>query len=138
MKRKYLSFALYYAAASMVFGVFYREFTKFNGFSGVTSLGKAHGHLMMLGTFLYLIIAIVAVNADIEKEKNFNLFMKLYNIGLPLTAVMMAVRGITQVLNMSLSNSISAMISGIAGIGHILTGIGLILLILAMKKTARD
>jgi hypothetical protein len=31
-----------------------------------------------------------------------------------------------------------AMISGIAGIGHILTGVGLVLLLLAMKKTAVD
>ncbi|MCH4207437.1 MAG: DUF2871 domain-containing protein [Solobacterium sp.] len=138
MKKKYLNLALYYAIAAMVFGVFYREFTKWNSYTGVTMLGKAHGHLMILGTFLFLIISIAAVKAPFEKEKNFSLFMKLYNIGLPLTAIMMAVRGITQVLNISLSTGMDAMISGIAGIGHILTGVGLVLLLLAMKKTAVD
>ena len=138
MKKKYVNLALYYAIAAMIFGVFYREFTKFTQYTGVTSLGKAHGHLLLLGTFLYLMIALIAANTDVEKEKKFDLFLKLYNIGLPLTAIMMAARGITQVLNMILSSGISAMISGIAGIGHILTGVGLVLLILAIKNTARD
>ena len=31
-----------------------------------------------------------------------------------------------------------ASISGIAGIGHILTGVGIILLLVSLKKTAKD
>lgn len=38
--KKYLKFSLIYAIAAMVAGVFYREFTKFNGFTGATMLGK--------------------------------------------------------------------------------------------------
>lgn len=49
---------------------------------------------------------------------------------------MMMVRGITQVLNISLSNAGNAAISGIAGIGHILTGVGIILLLVSLKKIA--
>ncbi len=60
--------------------------------------------------------------------------MWVYNMGVPLTAVMLAVRGVTQVLGLSLSAGASASISGIAGIGHILTGVGMILLILSLKK----
>ena len=37
--KKYLNFSLAYAVAAMAGGVFYREFTKFNGFDGVTALG---------------------------------------------------------------------------------------------------
>ena len=59
--------------------------------------------------------------------------MWVYNMGVPLTAVMLAVRGVTQVLGLSLSAGASS-ISGIAGIGHILTGVGMILLILSLKK----
>mgnify|MGYP002074530401 FL=1 len=60
--------------------------------------------------------------------------MWVYNMGVPLTAVMLAVRGVTQVLGLSLSAGASASISGIAGIGHILTSVGIILLILSLKK----
>ena len=38
-----------YAISAMVGGVFYREFTKFNDFEGITMLGKVHTHLFLLG-----------------------------------------------------------------------------------------
>ena len=67
--------------------------------------------------------------------KSFRVFMWIYNIGVPLTAVMMLVRGVTQVLGLSLSSALSASILGIAGIGHILTGVGIVLLLISLKKT---
>ena len=57
-------------------------------------------------------------------------------IGVPLTAVMLLVRGVTQVLGLDLTVSASAALSGIAGIGHVLTGIGIILLLVSLKKMA--
>lgn len=51
---------------------------------------------------------------------------------------MMVIRGITQVLNISLSTAANAAISGIAGIGHILTGVGIILLLVSLKKAAEN
>ena len=50
----------------------------------------------------------------------------------------MVVHGITQVLNISLSAAANASISGIAGIGHIMTGVGIILLLVSLKKTAES
>ena len=47
--KKYLNISLVYGIAAMVGGVFYREFTKWNGFTGVTALGKVHAHLFLLG-----------------------------------------------------------------------------------------
>ena len=122
----------------MAGGVFYRNFTKFNGFTGVTALGKVHVHLFVLGMLVFLLVALFAGRMDLAGQKTFRLFLRLYNIGLPLTAVMMAVRGVTQVLGLSLSRGASASISGIAGIGHILTGVGLVLLLTALKKAAKD
>ncbi|MGE9964719.1 DUF2871 family protein [Bariatricus sp. HCP28S3_E4] len=72
---------------------------------------------------------------ELQKVKSFRVFMWIYNIGVPLTAVMMLVRGVTQVLGLSLSSALSASISGIAGIGHILTGVGIVLLLISLKKT---
>lgn len=40
MKKKYFNLALIYATAAMIGGVFYREFTKWNGFTGATALGR--------------------------------------------------------------------------------------------------
>ena len=136
--KKYLNLSLAYAVAAMAGGVFYREFTKLNGFSDVTALGKVHTHLFLLGTVVFLLVALFAAQGDLTKQKTFRVFLCLYNVGVPLTAVMMAVRGVTQVLGMSLSTGASASISGIAGIGHILTGVGLVLLLVALRRAAKD
>ena len=49
---------------------------------------------------------------------------------------MLAVRGVLQVLGTPLSAGADAAISGIAGIGHILLGAGLVLLVLALRRAA--
>ena len=132
--KKYLNISLVYAVAAMAGGVFYREFTKFNQFTGVTALGKVHTHLFLLGMVVFLLVALFADRLALEKQKSFSTFMTVYNTGVPLTSVMLLVRGITQVLGLSLSKGASAAISGIAGIGHILTGVGIVLLLLALRK----
>lgn len=134
--KKYLNIALIYAVSAMAGGIFYREFTKLNGFIEVTVLGKVHTHLFLLGMIIFLLAALFARNNDMKDVKTFKAFMWIYNIGVPLTAIMMLTRGITQVLGMSLSSAASAAISGIAGIGHVLTGVGIILLIVSLKKIA--
>ena len=132
--KKYLNISLIYAIAAMAGGVFYREFTKFNNYTEATALGKVHTHLFLLGMVIFLLTALFASRYHLEEIKTFRTFMWVYNMGVPLTALMLAVRGVTQVLGLSLSAGASASISGIAGIGHILTGVGMILLILSLKK----
>ncbi|MCI8722853.1 MAG: DUF2871 domain-containing protein [Ruminococcus sp.] len=134
--KKYLNISLVYAIAAMAGGVFYREFTKFQGYTGVTALGKVHAHLFLLGMLVFLVAALYAARYDLETVKTFRAFLWTYNLGVPLTAVMLLVRGVTQVMGMNLSAAADASISGIAGIGHILTGTGIILLILSLKKLA--
>ena len=137
MKRD-LNISLIYAIAAMVGGVFYREFTKFNHYSGVTVLGKVHAHLFLLGMLVYLVIALYAAHGDPAASRTFRAFLWCYNIGVPLTALMMLVRGVTEVLGMELSAGASASISGIAGIGHILTGVGVVLLLTSLRKQAKN
>lgn len=134
--KKCINISLIYAVAAMVGGVFYREFTKFNGFTGATALGKVHVHLFVLGMAVFLITALFADRRDLSRLRTYRAFLVIYNIGVPLTAVMLLVRGVTQVLGLSLSSGASAAISGIAGIGHILTGAGIILLLITLKKAA--
>lgn len=134
--KKYLNLAMGYAIAAMAGGVFYREFTKLNHFSGITMLSKVHAHLFMLGMMVFLLVALFSRQMDLEKEKSFRRFFLIYNIGLPLTVLMMLVRGIIQVKETPLSAGADAAISGIAGIGHILLSIGLLLLLVTLKRAA--
>lgn len=134
--RKCLDFSLTYAVTAMVCGVFYREFTKYQDFTGVTALGKVHAHLFLLGMVMFLIVALFAMHWNLDGQKKFRWFLRTYNIGVPLTAAMLLVRGVTQVLGLTLTTGASAAMSGIAGIGHILTGAGILLLLLSLKKLA--
>lgn len=59
----------------------------------------------------------------------------VYHAGLNLTAVMLMVRGVTQVLGTALSSGMDAAISGMAGIGHILLGVSLVLLLLQIRRS---
>lgn len=135
--KKYIDIALIYAIAAMIGGVFYREFTKLNGFTGETMLSKVHAHLFLLGMVIFLIVALFSTIKDLENEKHFKRFMKIYNIGVPLTVIMMLVRGVTQVLSTPMSKGLDASISGIAGIGHILAGLGIIFLLLSLRKISK-
>ncbi|MGN1042797.1 MAG: DUF2871 domain-containing protein [Christensenellales bacterium] len=135
--KKYLNAALIYAAAALAGGVFYREFTKFNGFEGVTALGKVHPHLFILGMLVFIVIALFAAHNELEKIKLFRVFLIVYNSGVVISTITLLARGITEVLGTTMTNGANAAISGVAGIGHVLVGAGIILLILALKKTAK-
>lgn len=104
----------------------------------MTALGKVHTHLFLLGMLVFLVVALYAAHNNLGKNKTFRVFLWTYNIGVPLTAVMLLVRGVTQVLELSLSSGASAAISGIAGIGHILTGVGIITLLVSLRKLAKN
>ena len=51
-----------------------------------------------------------------------------------MTAVMLLVCGETQVLGMTLSSGNSSSISGMAGIGHLFTGVGILMLLRTLRK----
>lgn len=51
---------------------------------------------------------------------------------------MLYTRGINEVLNNALSKGASASISGVAGIGHILLGTGIILLLISLIKENKE
>lgn len=131
--KRYMNSALLYAILAMAGGVFYREFTKFNGFTARTTLSVVHTHYFLLGLVFFLLLVVLEKNLSFTGAKTGRVLM-IYHIGLNLTAVMLAVRGVTQVLGLTLSSGMDAAISGIAGIGHILLGVSLVLLLLQIKR----
>ena len=133
--KKILNTSMVYFILAAAAGVFYREFTKFNGYTGETALSYVHTHLFVLGMFAFLIIALfVCQKPELFEQSTFKKFFILYNISLPFMAVMLLVRGIVQVQGTELTKAADAMISGFAGISHILIGIAVLVLFRSLKK----
>lgn len=122
-----------YLAAGLLSGLFYREFTKMNDFPAgqFTQLGVAHTHLLALGFMTSLIVlALEKVFGISRSPKLFSWFFWLYNAGVVVTASMLIWHGSLTVLG----KESNAMISGIAGLGHISITAGLIVLMVALSR----
>lgn len=132
--KRYINSAFIYAIFAMIGGVFYREFTKFNNFEMKTTLSVIHTHYFMLGMMFFLLLVVLEKNFSFSNQKTGRILI-VYHIGLNLTALMFAVRGIAQVLCAGLSGGMNAAISGFAGIGHILLGTGIILLLIQIRRS---
>lgn len=135
--KKLLNTSLTYFIFAMIGGVFYREFTKYLGFNGKTTLSLLHVHLLVLGTLLFLLLTIMNKISDmkLEQENTFKKFYILHNIALPFMMIMLTIRGVVQVLAIDLSSAQNAMISGFAGISHILITISIVMMFSSLKKT---
>ncbi len=137
MKKKLVNTAAYYAVAGLFAGAFYREFTKYMGYTGVTALGKAHTHLFALGMLMFLIVTALASTTEITKSEYFDRFYFYYNIGVGLSATMIFCRGLYQVIGLD-NKILDLVISWTAGAGHVTVTIGLAFLFLSLKQKIKD
>lgn len=135
--KRYINAALLYAVLAIAGGVFYREFTKFNGFTAKTTLSVVHTHYFLLGMVFFLLLLLLEKNFSFTGAKTGRV-LAVYHTGLNLTAVMLLVRGVVQVRMPTISSGMSAAISGMAGIGHILLGASMVLLLLQMKRSVDE
>lgn len=135
MIKRYADLSLAYAIVAMIFGVFYREFTKFSGFSGRTNLSFLHTHYFILGMFFFLILMLTE-KAFHFSGQHMNRVLIAYQLGLNITGLGFLMRGLTQVWGTELSKGLDASISGIAGIGHIFIGVCIVLILLKIRKCA--
>ena len=131
--KKILNAAFIYMIAGVASGLFYREFTKLNGFpeGKFTQLGLVHTHLLTLG-FIVLLIALVIekVFGISRSPKLFAWFFWLYNAGVILTSGMLIWHGSLTVLGQESSK----MIAGIAGLGHMLLTAGMVMFFVALRR----
>ena len=134
MEKRYANLALVYAVTAMIFGVFYREFTKFEQFTGRTNLSVMHTHYFLLGMFFFLILMLIEKNFAFSGQKQVGVLLITYQLGLNITGLGFLMRGLTQVWGTNLSRGMDASISGIAGIGHIFMGVSLVLLLLKIRN----
>lgn len=135
--KRYIHTALLYAVLAMAGGVFYREFTRFTGYTGKTALSVVHTHYFLLGMVFFLLLLLLEKSFHFTTHKT-GPVLAVYHAGLNLTALMLAVRGVVQVLGSPLSSGLDAAISGIAGIGHILLGVSLVLVLLQIRHSVTE
>lgn len=79
MKRLMLA-SIIYAVLALVGGVFYREFTKLNGFTDFTTLSVVHTHYLMLEMVLFLLLVVVEKNFHFVDNKVLK-YLIFYHIG---------------------------------------------------------
>lgn len=131
--KRYANASLLYALIAMAGGVFYREFTKFSGFTGKTALSVVHTHYFLLGMVFFLLLLLLEKSFAFSGEKR-GCVLALYHVGLNVTGAALLVRGVAQVLALPLSRAMDASLSGVAGIGHLLLGVSMVLLLLRIRK----
>lgn len=131
--KRYANASLIYALIAMAGGVFYREFTKLNGFTGKTTLAVVHTHYFLLGMVCFLLLLLLEKAFAFSGEKT-GRTVALYHVGLNITGAALLTRGVVQVLGLTLSKGMDAGLSGIAGMGHLLLGVSLTLLLLRIRK----
>ncbi|HSN34785.1 MAG TPA: DUF2871 domain-containing protein [Arthrobacter sp.] len=129
MKKLYYA-SLTYLIAGLASGLFYREFTKANDFTGGSQLSLVHTHLLALGMLFFLAVLALDKLFNLSGRRMFNVFFWVYNAGLVLTAAMMVLSGVLAVQGIAPS----AAVAGISGLGHIGLTAGLILLFITLGK----
>lgn len=139
--KKTLKKAIIFTIIGLVLGVYFREFTKWNGFVedgaliAPTSLSFMQTHMLTLGTVMTLLFGTILNQQGLGLQSLGKRWV-FYEIGVYLTVLMMFIRGNIQVLNINLSNALDASISGLAGLSHIILGVSFILILLKLYKTA--
>lgn len=132
--RKLVNLSFFYMALGVASGLFYREFTKANDFAegGWTQLSVVHTHLLVLGFLVPLVVLLLEKAFTLSAHKKlYAWFLGTYNAGVLVTAGMMVVHGMLTVLG----KESSAMIAGIAGLGHMLLTAGMILLFIMLRRS---
>ena len=128
MKKLFYS-ASFYMILGLLFGVFYREFTKINDYSGVTQLSTLHTHTLILGMFFFLIVLTLEKVFTLSSNKNFGKWFAFYHVSLLGILATMTVRGIYQVKGMELAG-----LNHVAGLTHTLYAIAIVWFFIQLKK----
>ena len=94
--KRYIHTAIFYALMAMAGGVFYREFTKYNHYSGRTTLAFVHTHYFILGMLFFLLLMVLEKSFSFTDQRTRRV-LAAYHVGLNLPVVMLTARGILQV-----------------------------------------
>ena len=133
--KRYFNAAILYAALALAGGVFYREFTKYAGFTSRTTLGFVHTHYFVLGMVFFLLLALLEKSFSFSEKKGVRGWLIVYHTGLNLTVACLILRGLAQATETTLSAALNGSLSGISGIGHILLGSAILALLILVRRS---
>ena len=128
--RRLFNAAFLYTILGLAGGLFYRELTHINRFTGDTQLAVVHTHFLVLGMAFFLIVMLLERAFTLSESKLFNWFFWIYNAGLIWTVGFQTFNGSMTVLGTPNSSAIA----GMSGLGHILLTVALILLFIGLRS----
>lgn len=131
--KKYFNLATFYLILGLAMGVFYREFTKINGFEGKTSLSIIHTHILTFGFIFFILVLLLEKNFKLSQNKNFKKWCIFYNISLIYLVVTFTIRGTFQVLVHDFVG-----LNHISGLLHVLLSIALIWFTIICNKAIKN
>ena len=130
--------AFAYMVLGLVSGLGYREYTKATDTLGVDSqLSTLHTHFLALGMIVFLVVLALDALFGLSGRRSFTVFYWTYNVGLLMTVVMQAVRGVLTLDGQDPATTTAA-IPGIAGLGHIVLTAGLLALFVALRAAVAE
>lgn len=129
--KRLMNASIVYGVLGLMGGVFYREFTKMNGFTGFTTLSVVHSHYLMLEMVFFLLLVVVEKNFHFVDNKVLK-YLIFYHIVLILTVFLLTIRGVVQVLSLDVSSAV------LSGIGHLILGISMILVLISIRNCIKD
>ena len=129
--KRLMNVSIVYGVLGLIGGVFYREFTKLNGFTGFTTLSVVHTHYLMLGMVFFLLLVVVEKNFHFVDNKVLK-YLLFYHIGLNLTVFLLTIRGVVQVLSLDVSSAV------LFGIGHLVLGVSMNLVLFSFRNCIKD
>lgn len=136
LRRLFIGVSIY-VVLGLISGLYYREMSKVAVIDEPTQLNTLHTHLLALGVLLLSVILLMEAVFATSRRPIFRWVQPLFHAGVGLTAVMMTVRGTTDVLGNHIE---SAAIPGIAGLGHMILSAALVIWVISVWKClpARD
>lgn len=126
--------ANFYMILGLVSGLYYRELTHLTDFEGETRLSVVHTHVLALGMLFFLIALALEKVFALSESRLFKWFYWVYNTGLVMTVAILALRGTLTVLDNAPTGAADSALAGIAGLGHIVLTVGLILFFHTIEK----
>lgn len=111
--KRILQLSLSFSILGLLFGIFYREFTKFTGFEEETVLSVLHTHTFILAVIVPLLLSLIASHLKQNLETLKSAFWTYY-LGYGITITAMVIRGISEVQAWKLSSAQEHCISGLA------------------------
>lgn len=91
--KKYIKYSLVCAILGLLFGVYYREFTKGFDFTDYTMLRVIHPHVIVYGVIFIFLMGLILEKYEVKNKRFFDISFCCFNGGLLFTAIMMCVRG---------------------------------------------